>query len=234
SHGRLILGVGIGGDFPQELEMLGVRMKDRAKMSDEALTVIKRLLTEKTVTHQGQFFRFQDVTIGVPPGDLAPIPVWYGAEWHNGIADAVLIRTARFCDGFIPLGVPFDAYADVREKVETYAHQEGRDLSSFVWGLYLWCLLGESREEARREAEGLLQVKLGPDWRLENAKSYALGTPRDFIETIEKYISAGVSHFIISPVCIGGQVMSQYETLAREVLPHFKKKHPKPTPPLRP
>ncbi|MEE9248436.1 MAG: LLM class flavin-dependent oxidoreductase, partial [Dehalococcoidia bacterium] len=42
SHGRLILGVGIGGDFPQELEMLGVRMKDRAKMSDEALTVIKR------------------------------------------------------------------------------------------------------------------------------------------------------------------------------------------------
>ena len=226
SHGRFILGVGIGGDFPQELEMLGLRMKDRGKMSDETLAVIKRLLTEKKVTHQGKFFQFQDVTIGVPPGGLAPIPIWYGAEWHNGIADRVSVRTAKFCDGFIPLGVPADAYPEVRGKIETYAHQEGRDLSSFTWGLYLWCLLGDSWEEARGEAERLLQVKLGPDWRLENPESYALGTPNDFIETIEKYISAGVSYFIISPVCIGDQVMSQYETLAREVLPHFKKKRP--------
>jgi alkanesulfonate monooxygenase SsuD/methylene tetrahydromethanopterin reductase-like flavin-dependent oxidoreductase (luciferase family) len=197
-------------------------------MSDETLAVIKRLLTEKKVTHQGRFFQFQDVTVGVPPEGVAQVPIWYGAEWHNGIADGVSVRTAKFCDGFIPLGVPADAYPEVREKIETYARQEGRDLSSFTWGLYLWCLLGDSWEEARGEAERLLQVRsmMGADWRLENPESYALGTPSDFIETIKKYISAGVSHFVISPVCIGGQVLTQYETLAREVLPHFKKKSP--------
>ena len=228
SSGRLILGVGIGGEFPKELEMMGLDMRNRASISDETLEAMRRLLTESNITHEGKRFQFQDVTMSSPTGEKPHIPIWVGGEWHDGVAPGVLKRAARFGDGFVPVDMPFDAYGEVRQKIEAYASEMGRDPSSFEWAIMFWACLGHSAEAARGEAEEHISARLGFHWPLDNSKANILGTPRDFVDTIQRYVSAGVRHFIFNMACRRPDVMRQYQVIAREVIPHFKKGRGKP------
>src|SRR5206468_12327530 len=43
SEGRLVLGVGVGGEFPGEFEASGVRLAERGRRMDEALVVLRHL-----------------------------------------------------------------------------------------------------------------------------------------------------------------------------------------------
>lgn len=170
------------------------------------------------------FFQFKDVTVAAQSPDKSPIPFWLGANWRDGIAPGALKRVAKFCDGFIPVDVPSDAYGEIRQRIEGYAKEEGRDIPSFEWGLFLWVCLGDSIKEARREAEAVLTAKAGSDHAPDKIEAHALGTPRDVIQAIERYVSAGVGHFIIRMNCASSDAMRQYGIMAREVLPHFTRK----------
>jgi alkanesulfonate monooxygenase SsuD/methylene tetrahydromethanopterin reductase-like flavin-dependent oxidoreductase (luciferase family) len=50
SSGRLVLGVGVGGEFPAEFEAAGVPVRQRGARLDDALHVIRDLLTGQPVT----------------------------------------------------------------------------------------------------------------------------------------------------------------------------------------
>src|SRR5437870_9841563 len=45
SGGRLILGVGVGGEYPKEFDAVGVPVKERGARTDEAIRVLKALFT---------------------------------------------------------------------------------------------------------------------------------------------------------------------------------------------
>jgi alkanesulfonate monooxygenase SsuD/methylene tetrahydromethanopterin reductase-like flavin-dependent oxidoreductase (luciferase family) len=61
--GRMIFGVGIGGEDPHELEVCGVNPKRRGVRANESLAIIKGLLAGETVTFQGKEFDVQDAII---------------------------------------------------------------------------------------------------------------------------------------------------------------------------
>src|SRR6059036_2509929 len=60
--GRFVLGVGPGWD-PDEFAALGIPLVERGARTDEILAGLRRLLTERNVTFEGRFYRFQHVTI---------------------------------------------------------------------------------------------------------------------------------------------------------------------------
>lgn len=72
---RLILGVGPGWD-PEAFAALGVPLRERGARTDEALAILRRLLRERDVTHEGRFYRFGGVTIDPLPRQ--PMPLWIG------------------------------------------------------------------------------------------------------------------------------------------------------------
>ena len=43
SGGRVTLGVGVGGEYPQEFEACGVPIEERGGRADEAITLLRRL-----------------------------------------------------------------------------------------------------------------------------------------------------------------------------------------------
>ena len=63
SNGRYNFGVGIGGEFPKEFEACGVPVNQRGSRTNEALEVIRRLWTEKTVSFEGKYTTLNEVSI---------------------------------------------------------------------------------------------------------------------------------------------------------------------------
>ena len=76
--GRLILGVGLGSPDPHESAYVGeeARLDVRARMTDEALKLLRLLWSGKPVTFRGEFYRCR--TSGLVPVP-EPIPVWVAA-----------------------------------------------------------------------------------------------------------------------------------------------------------
>ena len=97
SRGRVVLGVGIGG-APDEYRKAGepVGLRERARITDEMLAVLRPLLAGETVTHSGDAYTVDDVTLAPLPVQ-ARVPVWVG-----GGSRGAQRRAARH-DGWIPV-----------------------------------------------------------------------------------------------------------------------------------
>jgi alkanesulfonate monooxygenase SsuD/methylene tetrahydromethanopterin reductase-like flavin-dependent oxidoreductase (luciferase family) len=75
--GRLILGVGIGGEDRHEVAVCGVDPASRGRRMNECLTVLRQLLAGERVTYHGEFFDLADAL--VLPAPDPPIPIVVGA-----------------------------------------------------------------------------------------------------------------------------------------------------------
>ena len=112
--GRLRLGVGLGWNAV-EYEALGKEFTNRGTRMDEQIDLLRRLWTEPTVTHEGEFERITGAGIAPLPVQR-PIPVWIGAT-----ADVAVARAARIADGWFPQGradALAEKIADFRRQVE--------------------------------------------------------------------------------------------------------------------
>jgi alkanesulfonate monooxygenase SsuD/methylene tetrahydromethanopterin reductase-like flavin-dependent oxidoreductase (luciferase family) len=127
SHGRLILGLGIGddgdvGELSKFAEVTNAR--ERGAMLNEGLDVLKGLLSGEPVHHVGDHYTANDVTFLPTATRAGGIPIWLAARWPNKIP----IRRAAKQNGVfvISMDAPSDV-ATLRELVTS----EGADLATF-------------------------------------------------------------------------------------------------------
>ncbi|HZX08716.1 LLM class F420-dependent oxidoreductase [Kribbella sp.] len=122
SGGRLRLGVGIGWN-QVEYDALGVPFEKRGARLSEQVELLRKLWAEPVISYDGKFDHVDEAGLNPLPG--RQIPVWFG-----GGADAVLRRTGRIGDGWMPQSEP-DEHA--REQIATIrraAEEAGRDPES--------------------------------------------------------------------------------------------------------
>ena len=107
TEGRLIFGVGVGGEFPKEYELCGVPHNERGARLAEGVAVLRKLWTGEKVSHDGRFYGpFNDVSMRPPPRQPGGPPIWFG-----GRSDAALRRIGRIGDGYLELcGVARDVF----------------------------------------------------------------------------------------------------------------------------
>jgi alkanesulfonate monooxygenase SsuD/methylene tetrahydromethanopterin reductase-like flavin-dependent oxidoreductase (luciferase family) len=92
--GRLIVGAG-AGYRADEFVAFGIDFAHRFAMLDEALTLIKRLWTEPSVTFHGRFWSLDDALPHIRPWQQPHPPLWLGAMSETGVR-----RSARLGDGW--------------------------------------------------------------------------------------------------------------------------------------
>ena len=112
SGGRLILGVGLGGDqFAGEFSKTGEQVDDRVRgeMLDEALAIVVAAWSGEPVNHRGRHYLVDDVQFLPRPVQRPRIPVWAAAFPGNV---KPLRRAARY-DGLFPVNL---------EGVDEFAH----------------------------------------------------------------------------------------------------------------
>lgn len=109
SGGRAEVGVGAGW-LREEWVAAGLDPRTRGRRLDEALEVVRRLWTEETVEHHGEFFDFPPVMFEPKPIQKPHPPIHVGGE-----SPAALSRAARLGDGWYGLGhTPGSAAAAVK------------------------------------------------------------------------------------------------------------------------
>jgi alkanesulfonate monooxygenase SsuD/methylene tetrahydromethanopterin reductase-like flavin-dependent oxidoreductase (luciferase family) len=103
SRGRLVLGVGLGGDGSRELSATGEELDDRvrAAMLDEGLAVLRAAWTGEPVHHHGEHYVVDGLTLLPTPVQRPGPPVWVALRRGN---PAPLRRAARH-DGAFPIEV---------------------------------------------------------------------------------------------------------------------------------
>ena len=220
SQGRFTLGVGIGA-VPRDFEIAQVDLRQRGRISDETLDIIRRLFSQESVSYKGRYYTFENFTIGPRPIQ-SQIPIWIGAQGGDSFPEGVIRRAGLYGDGFFPVDTSVEQFQKAQVRIKEVAASHGRDPKAIQWGLLTWLCAGPSKEEARETASREISKRLGQDRYLEGERGYALGTPKDMIETIQSYVEIGLTNFVIDPGCAPRDILAHVEVFAKEVIPHFR------------
>jgi probable F420-dependent oxidoreductase len=124
SGGRFILGAGVGW-LAEEFDALGVQFERRGRRTREYIEVMRKLWTERSSSHQGEFVNFTNVlSYPKPVGDRG-IPVWFGGE-----SNAALRRVAEYGDGWIGFNLLPDQAAEKIKRIEELLKANRRERSA--------------------------------------------------------------------------------------------------------
>jgi probable F420-dependent oxidoreductase len=176
SQGRITLGIGVGW-MREEFEALhSPDFGKRGAVSDEYVAIFKKLWSPGPVEHQGLHYSFGPVRCEPLPVQKPHPPIWIG-----GHSVPALRRTARYADGWHPLGTvetaelrppAFSAMLDdLRRMTEAY----GRNFSDIT--LAFVARLRESKEPIAG-----------------NHRMPFSGSAAQLIEDVETYRAMGVTH----------------------------------------
>src|SRR5436190_3197765 len=166
SGGRVTFGAGLGGST-SEFGKFGepTDAKVRAAMLDEGLELLRRLWSGEEVTHRGEHYTIESVTLAPEPVQER-VPIWIG-----GNRPASLRRAARW-DGWLadsadPTGMTLSP-DDVAQRIEQIGRDDGFDVA----------VLGQSDR-----GDPAAYERAGATWWLENVHDMR-GTLDDVLELI--------------------------------------------------
>jgi probable F420-dependent oxidoreductase len=222
SGGRLTVGVGVGGEFPDEFAAVGVPVGERGARTDEAMDVLRALWSGKPVTHHGRFVDLDGVELrpvaspdgrtGQPGGP--PLVV-------SGRKEAAMRRAARRGDGWMPYLVSAGAYARSVATVRAEAEAAGRDLDGFEWALYLYCSIRADGDRARGDVASFLGRAYGDKPGAMLDRIAPAGTPDEVAAKVQPYVDAGARHIVISAAA-HTDTLEVVRLAAEEVLPRLE------------
>jgi probable F420-dependent oxidoreductase len=216
SGGRLIFGVGVGGENPKEFELCGVPHKERGARVNEGIDVMRALWRDTPTSFDGRFTRFAAVSIDPKPIQQPP-PIWIG-----GRSDAALERAGRQGDGWVSYVVQADRYAQSLAKIRAAAAAAGRSLDGFIAAHLVFITVGRDFEAAKKAWVSTLSKRYAQDFEPLAKRYGVIGTPDQCVEQLEAFRAAGCNYFLISVIGDPRDERAQLETIAAEILPRFR------------
>jgi len=216
SGGRLIFGVGVGGENPKEFELCGVPHAERGARVTEGIDVVRALWRETPATFHGRFSRFEGVSIDPKPVQKLP-PIWVG-----GRSDAALVRAGSQGDGWVSYVVQPERYARSLEKIREAAHAAGRSLTGFTGAHLAFITVGRDYERARKTWVSVLSRRYAQDFEPLAKKYGVIGTPEQCAEQLAAFRDAGCTYFLLSAIGDPRDEREQLETIAADILPRFQ------------
>ncbi|WP_432168559.1 TIGR03619 family F420-dependent LLM class oxidoreductase [Streptomyces sp. bgisy031] len=162
SGGRAIVGVGAGW-LESEWRATGYDFASRGRRLDEAITVAKRLWTERVVDHHGEFYDFDGAHFEPKPVHKPHPPIVAGGE-----SKAALRRAVRLCDGWVSMPHTLESAKPRLDLLHQLLEQEGRSRDSFEITVSAFEMSGPS-ELAEWEALGVDRIIVRPYTRTTGA-----------------------------------------------------------------
>ena len=217
TEGRLIFGVGVGGEVPKEYEACGVPRTERGARLGEGIEAMRQLWGGKPATYEGKHYRFADVAMQPPPRTPGGPPIWCG-----GRSDAALARTGRLANGWLSYVVTPEMYRTALDKIAQSAAEHGRKLSSFGTSHLLFVRVDKTYDAALDAASAMLSQRYAMDFRKATQRYAALGEPAQVAEKIQAFHDAGVRHLVLDFVGPPEDRDAQIDWFAAEVMPRLR------------
>ena len=191
--GRILLGVGVGGEDRHEMEICGLDPARRGECTNHAMQALSQLLTGEAVSYQCDFFAFDNARI--KPAPKPPIPILVG-----GRSDAALLRTARYGDGWLGVWRSPARFGEALRRIEELAASERPSPPPKAWqhGLQVWAGFAPTKREAKRHlAAEMEQMYQLPFAKFERYSPY--GGPEEVADFLRPYLAEGASILNIKP-----------------------------------
>ena len=190
SGNRVRLGVGVGGEFPQEYEAAEVPLARRGARLDQALTLLPQFLAP------GNEHSLE------PAAPMPPVLV-------GGRSDRAVERAAQFGDAWLPMWVSPGTLARRAERLGELSEAHGRPTPTL--SLLVLAHVDENAARAREQADAHLRGQYGLG--LEPVERWtAFGPAEAVAEFLEPYTRIGVSEILLLP--LGARPLEQIERLA--------------------
>ena len=205
SNGRLLPAFGLGVADVHEQAAFGVDRKQRAKMFNEALPLLKRMWEDEPVNHQGDFYNYEGVDL-LPKPTQQPMDIWLG-----GAADVELRRCGRFGDGWLPSFCTPEMASDGWRLVNEAAEENERFMDPEHFGVLVPYSHGELPSSYKaildRRAPGIDPQEIIPVGH------------QGLRAQLERFVEVGASKFV--PILVGepDDWFAELEGVAEVVLP---------------
>ncbi len=185
--GRIVFGVGIGGEDRNEVRSCGVDPATRGQRMDEAIQIVRQLLTGRPLDFEGAHFTLHQAQITPPPSEAIPIVV-------GGRSDAALQRAGRLGDGWFGIWVSPSRYAASLETMQQAAADSGRAEPSWLNALNVWVGVDDDPVAARAHVAPAMEAFYGLPFERFERWSPA-GTTQSIAEFLVPYAEAGCHVF---------------------------------------
>jgi probable F420-dependent oxidoreductase len=211
SGGRLIVGVGLGGN-PKVYPAFGLTAERRAARFAEGLRVMKRLWTEPQGTANGEFYRLENASLQPRPLQTPHPPLWFGG--HHPLA---LRRAVELGDGFIGAGSASTAtFAEQMKVLRAILAERGRDSASFPIGKRVYLAIDRDRARAGKRLAEWFGAFYGRPALAEEVSVW--GDVDTCVEGLRAVAAAGAGFLMLNPVFDEAE---QLERIAADLAPRL-------------
>jgi probable F420-dependent oxidoreductase len=201
SHGRVIVGLGVGW-MKEEFENLKAPpYEDRGRVTDEYIRAFRELWTQDRPAFAGKYCNFSEIIFSPKPAQRPTIPIWIG-----GHSKQALRRAGELGDGWHPIGgvptIPLEPEDVIRdlEMLAGYAQKAGRNPKQIRVALK-----GSLFDREKQATPG--------------KRRRFIGTAEEITSDIRDYRQAGVDTMIFDvrrPTV--AETLERMEWMAREVI----------------
>ena len=216
SDGRLIFGMGVGGEFDSDFRVAGVPRDERGSRLTESIEVIRKLWGGQQVSHSGRHYSFQDILMEPAPRQPGGPPIWLG-----GRSEAALRRAGRLADGWMSYVVTPTMYRSALDTIAEAYEREGRTTQCFATAHLVFTRLDKDYETALEVASQSLSVRYNMDFRRAAERYCALGTAEQIAENLRAFYDAGARFIILDLVGPYEERLDHLQRFAEEVLPRL-------------
>jgi F420-dependent oxidoreductase-like protein len=195
SGGRITLGLGAGWQV-NEHQQYGIDLPPTGELIDrfdEAVQIIRGLLTQPTTTFDGKHYRLTDA-ICEPKPVQSPLPILIGASGEKRMLGVV----ARLADQWNCWGLP-ELVAHKSAVLDQHCERIGRDPSEIARTTQALIFVTDDEAAAERILANIPRAAIA-------------GPPERLAETLAGYAEIGVDEFIV-PDATFGQGAQKLETI---------------------
>jgi probable F420-dependent oxidoreductase len=211
SQGRLIVGVGIGNQRPEDAAF-GIPLGRRARRFVEGIEVMKALWTQPSVKFVGEFWTLDGISQEPRPVQQPHPPLWFGAR-----EPAALRRAVRLGNGW--MGAGSSSAADFQAQYQTiraFLDETKRDPATFTISkrVYIAVDADKSRAEER------LRTWFGVRYRNADMASRVAvwGGVSECLDRLAEIVGYGAEHLLLNTAF---DHMEHLELFAKEIVPHL-------------
>jgi alkanesulfonate monooxygenase SsuD/methylene tetrahydromethanopterin reductase-like flavin-dependent oxidoreductase (luciferase family) len=213
SHGRAVMGVGLGGGhLGSHEDVFGYTREGRVTRFTEAVQIMKLLWTEPKASYRGRYWNFKDISMEPKPMQRPHLPIIFGGHHENALRRAV-----KYANGWMGAGSSSSG-SFIREsaRIRDMLSEAKRDPATFhiAKRVYLAVDNDEARAERRIRdwfARRYKNADLGP-------KVAIWGSAAKCTEKIQEIVKAGAQHIVFNAMF---DEMEHLDVCAKEIMPHL-------------
>jgi probable F420-dependent oxidoreductase len=218
SGGRMFPVLGVGDVSDSYWAATGEDARSRGRRADEAITLIRQLLTKDEVSFEGEHFGYHGA--GIQPRPKKLIPLWIG-----GHSEPAIRRVATMGDGWLGGPMHVDKARATKLRIITALAETGRQIEHDHFAITVPLRIGAANDASVVAARGRFMKLNSHAKRIKIDDPFVVGTADFIIELLKNYVVAGISKFVVLPIANGPEdLMSQTRLLVQQIIPSVQGK----------